>query len=126
MAILDTIKEVASIAQQIDNLELVKRIMELQQQVFAQQDENRALIEEVRTLRAKLETRDQLAFRKNAYWRGEEGPFCSRCFDAEGLVVRLIVQQGYSPKCPKCETFAPDPERKGPTVVGPGRRSPWS
>jgi hypothetical protein len=113
MGLMETAKEIASIAQKIDNIDLVKRIMELQEQVFAQVDENRNLKEEVRALKARLETRDQMVFRRNSYWRGDDGPFCPRCFDAEALPVRMLVAyEGTAPCCPKCNTVAMDPEKR--------------
>ncbi|HSL22953.1 MAG TPA: hypothetical protein VK886_15580 [Vicinamibacterales bacterium] len=116
MGVIDTVKDVALLVQKLDNMDLLKRMVELQEQVFELVNENREIREQNRVLSEKLMTREQMSFRKNSYWRGEEGPFCSRCFDAEGLAVRMLKQPGYLPKCPKCDTLAPDPDGRGPRL----------
>jgi hypothetical protein len=103
MGIIETVKDVAVLVQKADNIDLLKRILELQQQVYEVVNENHGLKE-------RLATRDQLTFRKNSYWRGDEGPFCSRCWDAEALLVRLHTTQGNYPHCAKCDTWVRDPD----------------
>jgi len=106
MGVIDTMKDVAGLIQKIDNMELRRRAVELQQQVYDLVTENRAL-------KDRLATRDQLTFRKDSYWKGDEGPFCSRCWDGESVLVRLHTQQGFTPRCPKCDTPAPDQPPSG-------------
>ncbi len=108
MGLIETTKEVVGLLQQIDNLELYRRMIELQQQAYALVDENRVLKE-------RLATRDELTFRKNAYWRGEaDGPFCSPCWDSKSTLIRLHVRQGYQPQCPSCKHSAADPDTPPP------------
>jgi hypothetical protein len=118
MGVIDTVKEVGFLIQKLDNIDLVKRMMELQEQVYALVDENRDLKDENRHIKERLTTREAMTFRDNSYWRaGGEGPFCARCFDAEGLSMRLQIAKGYVPRCPKCGTSAPDPNREPPKPV---------
>jgi hypothetical protein len=127
MGVVDTVKDVAFLIQKTDNVDLLRRAVELQQQVYALVDENRTLQDQVRVLKEKLATRDQMAFRKNAYWKADEGPYCPRCFDAESLVVRMLVTRGFNPECPKCHTIAADPDREPPKPVARYRKSSaWS
>ena len=120
MGVVETVKEVAGLIQKYDNVDLIKRVVELQQQVYD-------LVNENRVLKEHLATRDQLVFRKNAYWKGDDGPLCSRCWDAEGIPVRMTVRVGYDPACPKCKATAPDPDAPplpltfGGVVPGDGR-----
>jgi hypothetical protein len=120
VGVIDTVKDVATLVQKFDNMDLIKRMIELQQQVHELVTENLQTKEENRIFKEKLTTREQLVFKKNAYWHGEDGPFCSRCFDADGLVLRMHVRSGYEPQCPKCKTCAVDPDRQPPK---PARRS---
>jgi len=117
MGVIETVKDIAVLVQKLDNMELVKRLVELQEQVYAVVTESRDVKEQNRNLQERLNTREQLTFRKNAYYRGEDGPFCSRCYDADGLLVRLHAQSGYQPRCPKCEAVAVDPDRPPPKPV---------
>lgn len=72
MGVVDTLKETIGLLQKVDNIDLYRRMLDLQTQVMA-------LVEENQTLKQRLATRDELTFDANAYWRGEEGPFCSAC-----------------------------------------------
>ena len=117
MGVIETVKDIGVLVQKLDNMDLVKRLVELQEQVYEVVTENRDLKEQNRSLREKLATRQQLAFRKNAYWRDDDGPFCSRCWDSDGQLVRLQTQQGYHPQCPKCDHSAIDPDQPPPKPI---------
>ncbi len=110
MGIFDTMKETVALLQKVDNLPLYRKVLELQNQI-------NELVEENRRLKDRLGTRDQLTFRKNAYWRADDGPFCSRCWDSETRLVRLHTQQGYKPQCPSCGTVASDPDQPPPKPI---------
>ena len=71
------------------------------------------LVDENKLLRDKLANQEDLEFRKNSYWRKSttEGPFCSRCWDSEAMLVRLHSRQSYQPSCPKCNVIAADPDQ---------------
>jgi regulator of replication initiation timing len=114
MGVIETVKDIGVLVQKLDNMDLVKRLVELQEQVYDVVTENRDLKEQNRTLQETLTTREQLTFRKNSYWNGQEGPFCSRCWDADGQLVRLHTQQGFYPRCPKCDHVAADPDQPPP------------
>ena len=115
MGILDTLKDAVTLIQKADNIELNKTILDLQSQVYAQFEENRRLKE-------KIVTREQLVFRTNAYWTRDanDGPFCSRCWDAEALLIHLHTRRGYYPECPKCKTHAEDPDEPPMNHTGSG------
>lgn len=66
--------------------------------------------EEIRNLKAKLEVVDSLVFKQPFYYRintagGEEGPFCSRCYDVGHNLVRLYIEAGNAEfaRCPECK-----------------------
>ncbi len=99
MGIVDTLKETVGLIQKVDNIDLYQKMLELQTQTVA-------LVEENRALRDRLAVRDQLAFRRNAYWRGDDGPYCSRCWDDETKLIRLHDDGKWLPQCPKCHTVA--------------------
>lgn len=100
MGILDTVKDVVTLMQKVDNIELIRRMLELQTQVVALNEENLALKE-------RLTTQEQLSFRDNFYWRGDDGPFCSSCWDDKAKLVRIHKTPGYVPVCPNCKTRVP-------------------
>ena len=106
MGAIDTLKALGTLVQKLDNLELLKRMVELQEQVFSLVTENQELRRESQRLSEQLAQRDQVEFRQNSYWKGDEGPFCSRCFDVERRSVRMLKSEGCYPLCPNCGIFA--------------------
>lgn len=119
MGILDTLKEAVGLIQKVDNIDLYRRMLELQTQVYS-------LVEENRALKERLTVREQLTFKGNAYWMGDSGPFCSRCWDVEWKLVRIHASRaGIVPSCVNCATSVSDPnaapEEPGrATTAGPG------
>ena len=94
MGILDTAKDVVTLVQKADNLELVKQILTLQSDIMKMMEENRLLKDENRALREQLQVKRNLVFRENSYWMPkedgfEDGPFCSTCQDVDGKLVRM-------------------------------------
>jgi hypothetical protein len=57
MGVIETVKDIGLLVEKLDNIDLVKRIIELQQQVFDVVGENRDLKEQNRVLLEKLTTR---------------------------------------------------------------------
>lgn len=108
MGVLDTLKETVGLIQKVDNIELYRRMLDLQAQVQALVDDNRSLKE-------RLAIRDQLSFRENSYFRGDEGPYCSPCWDTRGILVRLHVRADHYPQCPSCKSQAVD-SRHGSSI----------
>lgn len=106
MGILDTAKDVITLVQKADNLELVKQVLALQSDIMKMMDENRTLKDEIRTLKNQLHTKEKLIFRNNTYWLPkddgtEDGPFCSTCHDSDQKLIRLHkTHLGYS--CATC------------------------
>ena len=94
MSIVENIKSVASTIQQIDNIELYQKILEVQKEAIDLLNENRELKEERAELLNKIKIKDQLLFDDNLYWLVEDngkrnGPFCSRCWDVDQKLVRM-------------------------------------
>ena len=114
MGVIETVKDVAGLIQKYDNIELIRRVVELQEQVYD-------LVNENRSLKELLTTREQLTFSKNSYWKGDEGPFCSRCWDVATTLVRMHDAGTFHPSCPACQTVALDPDRVPQSPVKRGR-----
>jgi hypothetical protein len=90
MGILDTMKEVVTLVQKIDNIEILKQVLALQSQVFELQAENQAL----RTKAAEMDRQAQFAktleFETPFYYaENDKVPFCARCWEAERSAIHL-------------------------------------
>lgn len=113
MGILETAKDVITLVQKADNLDLVKQVLALQAEIMKMMDENRALKDEIRTLKEEANTSKRLVFKKNTYWipkedgTSEDGPFCSTCRDTEHKLVRLHALGIGGFTCPACQLKRP-------------------
>lgn len=108
MGIIDSIKTAGALAKQIGSIEVQQRLIDLQVEALDLIDENRTLKEQVATLEGELNTKKSLQFRNTFYWAttddgGEEGPFCSHCYDSGGKLIRLHpINNGQQFGCPAC------------------------
>ncbi|MBR2566588.1 MAG: hypothetical protein IKE29_18505 [Paenibacillus sp.] len=117
MSIISDIKEVATIVQKADNIELYKKILDLQSEAMNILEQNNNLKAEVRELRDRFEIQEKLTFKNNKYWiSNDEGPFCTKCWDVEKKLVRhQDLYNGYY-TCPNCRMTAENESYKGKTI----------
>lgn len=103
---LKTIKEnietAVKIADKLKSLELKETILNLKEQILSIREENLALKEKI----ASDHQKENLIFRDNMYWKkqadgSEDGPFCSGCYDKQGIQVRMHVYPNCY-VCPAC------------------------
>jgi hypothetical protein len=99
MTILDTVKDAVKLAQQIDNIELYRQILNLQAEIQSQFNENLILKQQIADLKEELKIRGSLRFDDGQYLLktdsgSEDGPFCSICWDVDHRLVRM-VRGGY-------------------------------
>jgi ClpP class serine protease len=96
MSVLDTAKQVVELVQKADNIELYRKILDLQAELLKLVDDNGALRDQVKALREQLVLKANLRFRGNRYWSvredgKEEGPFCPTCWDIDQRLVRNLA-----------------------------------
>jgi len=110
VGVLEDVKSLASTIQKIDNIELYRKILDLQAEIMKLLEEKAASAEETRALRERLAIREALVFRQDCYWRGtgggeQDGPFCSNCWDSGGKLIRMhrLGNPKYR-ECPACKT----------------------
>lgn len=106
----ETIKDAVSIAQQSDNIQLYKSILDAYNAAIELMGENAELKERIKELEKQNVTDGMLEFNNNAYWIKKEdgivdGPFCSRCWDADKTLVRMHVSTpDKKAKCANCKS----------------------
>src|SRR5713226_9243811 len=92
MGIVENFKDVLKVADTLNNLELYKKLGELQTRVMEVEEENRTLREQLKATHEQNKITGELEVRNNAYWRANggriDGPFCMRCWDVDGRLVR--------------------------------------
>jgi len=79
-------------------------------------EQNAHLRSELQSLKARIETRESMIFRDNAYWKklgggAEEGPFCPKCLDGQDQrSARMKVRTDDSVwRCPVCDCWVEKP-----------------
>lgn len=95
MSIVENLKEIVSLVQKIDNIELLKNILSLQVEIQRQFEENVGLRQQVVELKEELRVKDSLRFDNGEYYlrkegSSEDGPFCSTCWDVDRKLVRMV------------------------------------
>jgi len=106
MGLIENIKDVAELVQKADNIELLRKVLQLQQAALDEQEERRQLRQRIDDLEEHLRDKGRLTFHDNAYWDESDGPFCSTCFDSKRTRIRLheLSQGAYA--CRACNTEA--------------------
>ena len=98
MSIIDNAKDIYELLKTGATPELQQKLMELREEALALWEENLSLRMRIRELEEHVSRRDEIFFEGDAYWRrhtngngggGKEGPFCQKCFDTAGKLVRL-------------------------------------
>lgn len=91
MGILETAREVATLVQKLDNIELVKEVLALQGQIHEVVEENRALKQTAADLEALLRFSKGLVHRYSVYFaEGDPMPLCPKCWEVERRAVHLV------------------------------------
>lgn len=111
MSVFEKLKLIVKILLEAEKLEQYKQILEIKDRFDEIQKKLQKCEEENKTLREKLEFKNNLFFENNAYWLkkedgSKEGPFCSRCWDKNKNQMRMLANptQGlYS--CPECNNL---------------------
>ncbi|GBC60569.1 hypothetical protein DENIS_1526 [Desulfonema ishimotonii] len=85
-------------------------LLELQGGLFDLQDEKRTLKDTIAALEEKLRIKENVEYIKPGYWTVDgdkkDGPFCQRCYDADGKLIRLQGGKFDRWRCEQCnKTF---------------------
>jgi hypothetical protein len=118
VSLYDAIKDAANMARKADNIDLYQKVLDLQAQALDEQEETARLRTRVRELEADVDRlRGELVFAGSlnydlgiqAYVQrdergGENALFCSRCWDARRLAMRLRDYGNGFWGCPECQS----------------------
>jgi ribosomal protein L22 len=88
MGWFEVMKDAFTVADQLRNLELKQKLIDIQLEFSKEEEEKVAIRRELRALREQVRQRLIMQFKENVYWRdiGEgkiEGPFCPKCLDGD-------------------------------------------
>ena len=108
MGVIDTLKDVISIAQKADNLDLYRKLLDLSAQALDMQSEIANLKEENARLKRKQDLSSSIQRHKESFItiEGEEPMlrYCSHCWDTGEKLVQLVCEESSGTfNCPHCK-----------------------
>ncbi|HXU92477.1 MAG TPA: hypothetical protein VFP33_02350 [Gallionella sp.] len=93
MSIISNAQEIANLVKKLGNVDLYRKIVELEGEIIELTGQNHLLMEKVRELEQAMKIKEALIFSRNVYWleneESRDGPYCPRCYDVNGKLVRL-------------------------------------
>lgn len=109
MGAAEYVKDLAEFVKKFNDIELNRRILKLEEEVIDLTREKRRAEERVEELERSVKFKGELVVRDGLYWAGEDGPFCTACWDAERKAIRLkrlpLPVHHHRLQCPHCETL---------------------
>jgi hypothetical protein len=108
MGLIENVKEVVGVLQKADNIDLYRKVLDLQKDALDLIEENRYLKNQVKQLEESLTIISNIEFKDNMYFTNintedEKGPFCTKCWDDEKKLVRLHFNGLDFYLCPVCQ-----------------------
>jgi hypothetical protein len=125
----EAIKDAVSVADRLRDAELKEKLAALRMEGAKLAEENAQLRQELLDCKAKAETRKNMEFRDNVYWRvreggDPEGPFCPKCLDGDDRAARMEDRpEGKFWRCPVCGQSTRKPGPASPPPIRRGKRS---
>lgn len=104
MGAVENIKEIADLIKKIGDIDLYRKIVELEQEVFELSRQNRIYQNEIDDLRKLLNLKQKIKHVGQVYYVEEDpDPHCPRCWEVSNILVHLT--ESASPSfghCPSC------------------------
>lgn len=102
MGIVDNVKEVADLVKKMGDVELYRKIIELEEQVFSLNRTNREQEDEIAALHMRLSFSSSLTYKSPFYYADEDPvPFCPKCWESESKAIHLVGWDRNF-ECPQC------------------------
>ena len=96
MSIIANAKEIAELVKKLDDVELYRKIIELEGEIIELTREKHALELRVEELNKSLQTTSQMSFREPFYYvEGDSVPFCPKCWEVDKISVHLFYEEHF-------------------------------
>lgn len=112
MGIIENAKDAVKLVQKIDNIELYRKILDLQSEAIELIEQSKLKDERITKLKNALRAKGKMVCKDSAYYltddKGEiiDGPFCTKCFDTDQDTIRIVAHTtGGQVKCLKCKVI---------------------
>lgn len=106
MGIIDNAKEIADLIKKLNNIELYRKIVELEAEIIDLQRAKNDLDLKVTGLQAALQQKKSMSFKHPFYFaEGDPIPFCAKCWEAEHNAIHLVGPDQHGDRyCRNCKT----------------------
>lgn len=131
MALLPNYKDIIELLKKGSTIEAQEKIMELREGALALQEENIKLKERISELESELNKKKEMQWEAPFYWvvvdKTKEGPFCQKCYDSDGKIIRLQKIEEGNWHCKLCNNnyFEASYKPKDPVVGVVRSRNRW-
>jgi hypothetical protein len=106
MPFLPDYKDILDLIKKGSTIEAQEKIMALREGALALQEENTKLKTRIGELEARLSEKEGLLWEPPFYWMkkgdSKDGPFCQKCYDSEGKLIRLQNVEKGAWSCKAC------------------------
>ncbi|MEJ1361003.1 MAG: hypothetical protein RPU61_13005 [Candidatus Sedimenticola sp. (ex Thyasira tokunagai)] len=109
MSVISNAKEIADLIKKLGDVELYRKIIELEGQIIEITREKHSLEERTQELSKTLQIKDAMQFKQPFYYQEDDAvPFCAHCWEVDNLAIHIIMEGGYNAgtrhHCHKCNT----------------------
>lgn len=113
MGIIDDVKEAVKLGQEINNLELYRKLLDLQHEAIELTQQLKDKDKNIGQLKKALELKGKMDIIDSVYWLTDEqgkaidGPFCPKCNDVDHIQCRVSpLPPDFHPgvQCPNCKS----------------------
>jgi len=118
MDIIANVKEVADLIKGLGNIDLYRKILDLQGEIVELTTQNHQLETESSDLKTLLDVKGKMKWEKPVYrMEGEADPYCAQCWEASQKLIHLGDRPNGTWKCKNCDTvFSQNPNQ--PILLG--------
>jgi hypothetical protein len=117
MGLYEAVKDVAKLAQQADNIDLYRRLLDLSAQALDMQDEISKLKNENAELKKRRDVSNEIVRHKEPCITlkndADKLYYCSHCWDSQQLLIQLNCHHNGTFECPHCKANLRLPRKKG-------------
>jgi regulator of replication initiation timing len=125
MGVFDNLKTIGNVLKEVGKIELYQQLLEASANLLELQNENAKLKTKLTQLEEKLKNKDDLIPINNAYWKksDNDGPFCTRCWDKNTDLIRMVNNQDITYYCPECKNSYKGPVQAHSSISIPTVRA---